>query len=815
MPNKYTSPLFGSKNLMFASPVAQDLNLWEHIVRYDKTLYNDKNQVYSADVFYNVTGHALGFGRTAMQIDDYTKQFTLTSNNKQPVCIFALPILYGNAQNTAEGYDYEKNAWAINTWYDMPAFAYFILALNKSNTFRVDFDNAKQNGSGMGFIESLARVDYNVPYADYGDTPVNLTRTDYTSNPIINRYTTPQSEVDPWGLQYWLNVMREKNGSGVRGYRYHGVDIPAGFTTDPVLNILKVQLDKWETEFADFGYISVLHGYAQDPFSPDNNYFNRIGSNAISGFPIFALDSFDEMKKYFAGEAYVADNDQVPADWSTDWDIYIKGAQKPDIFITMKSDKVDAWLEDLGENRGGAVKEDIDVEYRIRIYEDPALPYELSDFAKDIYNNMYPTSYIDNIAINYQSIKSVLEAINEFSDPYVLYEYYAQLEFRIKYGKYQSSWCYYKIGVIGSPSVPDFELMQNEGMIVQDETYIDKSTVTLHYDEYPPDYDPWPIPPNPPMPPIGPTDPSEGINGSGLLTTIYRLTEQQAMALGRFLWSGDIFQKIKALNTSPISNIVGLYYMPIFIAGTTSIINIGDVDTNINADEISGSTPLYELGSVEYKGRYQNFVDFEPYTNAHIFLPFVGFVRLNPVYFTNKTLKVVYAYDLVCGLCNAMLFADGVYVESHQGNCGIEIPLESSNRAQVAIGLASGLFHTALSLATTKGLSAITAVAAGGSVFDSIMSAADSFSTQRQGNYSPATAWCETRQCFLVIESPDASYTGTFNHDFGRPCMASHNISQLSGFTVVDANVDLRGFDGATKEEIDMIRDLLSTGFYA
>lgn len=287
------------------------------------------------------------------------------------------------------------------------------------------------------------------------------------------------------------------------------------------------------------------------------------------------------------------------------------------------------------------------------------------------------------------------------------------------------------------------------------------------------------------------------------------------MALGRFLWSGDIFQKIKALNTSPISNIVGLYYMPIFISGTASIINIGDIDTNINADEIANSTPLYELGSVQYQGRYQNFVDYEPYTNAHIFLPFVGFIRINPTYFTNRTLKVIYSFDLICGLCNAMLFADGIYVESHQGNCGIEIPLISSNRAQVAIGLASSLFQSTLSLATTKGLSAMTALQTGGGVFDSVLSAADSFNSQRQGGYSPATAWCETRQCFIVIESANASYTGTFNHDFGRPCMASHSISQLRGYTVVDSNIDLKGFAGATEEEIKMIRELLSTGFYA
>lgn len=815
---KYTSPFFGDRDMGFYTPSSIDFNVLQYINRASVRRLNDVGQVVEGDMAFCRTQNTYGIGK-GIQCDNYLLQARVNSQQDCPIAILAMPMTYGNLPYTEKNQRVEQWAGAILQFNDIPCYNYFICfkRTNNSLTITANYDNRAQNNDIVTGYARVVSKRYDGEWPEYG----GFVNTNFTITNDLSNYLTSSNLSDDITTNIRMQDLPSQlnffDSNTVGGVRWYSVSQDIGLYPAGKLAALQTYISHWldmtNTVIGDV-YVAGIQGI--NPFYSSGVTQKIIGSWVASGFPVFELSNFEQLVAYFQGEDWIADNDvPPPADWSTDWDIYIKGAQKPDIFITMKSDKVDAWLTNLDENKSGAVKEDVAVEYNIRVYQDPSLPYDIKFFAKDVYNNMRATNYLDNISLNYESIQSVLKTMSEFGDVYELYRYYAQLEFRIKYGDYRSSWCYYKIGVIGSPSVPDFTLMDNEGALVMEQEDFDLSTVTLHYDEYPPDYDPWPTPPDPPMPPIGPTDPTAGVNGSGLLTTIYRLTEGQAMSLGRFLWSGDLFQKIKALNTSPISNIVGLYYMPIFIDGTSSIINIGDVDTNINADEIANSTPLYELGSVQYQGRYQNFVDYEPYTNAHIFLPFVGFIRINPTYFTNRELKVVYSYDLICGLCNAMLFADNIYVESHQGNCGIEIPLISSNRAQVAIGLASSLFQSTLSLATTKGLSAMTALQTGGGVFDSVLSAADSFNSQRQGGYSPATAWCETRQCFIVIESANASYTGTFNHDFGRPCMASHSISQLSGFTVVDSNVDLKGFAGATEEEIKMIRELLATGFYA
>lgn len=831
----YTSPIFGSIDFTPWSPPPIDIFQYYDIVTNDKSHIkkNSAGQVYAGDIFVNTTSHGLGYSGVTgswygMQLEDFLSQATVESNSDNPMCIFAMPRSYGNFSNTARTARNSVDAWAVEKYHENPSYNYYVL--KKSNGASVTAKlNVNLNGRWGKFVQKINVGRANDNNAPFLEEPIQSTI--YNNSPL---FVTDADQVwstsDFAGLQWMLNnaMIAFNNNTSSNSF---DTSIKAFSPTD--LTRLGALFGEWaaleNSVFSNVVWVKGLDG------SFLWNRTNQIGCNIITGFPVFSLDSFDQMVKYFQGEPYIADNDNAPDDWSTKWDIYIKGAQKPDIFITMKSDVVDKWLAS-DANMSGISKGDIKVEYRYPNYGDPtgAQPAPVNilypsdpvfiDWLKDSYDVSRETSYAEILSLNYNLVEQIILA-NEFREGDVIqYQYYAQLYFRIAYGTYRSAWCRFKIGFIGSPTVPDFSQMENEG-VQDDEVFFDYSTVTLHYDEFPPNYNPYPDVPLPDMPVPGGTEPTPvppGLNGIGLLSTTYKVTIENARALGRFFWGGDLFQKIKALNTSPIENVVGMTIMPIDITGTTSVITIGDVNTTINGDKIT-SVPLYTVGSVEIKGRYQSFMDFEPYTSAFIFLPFVGFVQIDPVYFTNKTLSVIYSYDLIAGLCNAMLFSEGIYVESHQGTCGIDVPLIASNRAELAIGLATSLVTSAALPASAalsggknvaknvarSGLSG--AVEGAGGIVDFITG----FHSTRQGGYSPACAWTETRECFIVIESANGAHTSSYNHDKGRPCNATYSIGALKGFTIVDPSVDLSGITGATEEEIAMIREYLTTGFYA
>lgn len=825
---KYSSPIFGSMN--FTPWSVLSINIWEYfdiINRASEIKKNSKGQVYGGDVFIEISNHGLsstgstgGKQYSYVMAGHFLSQKTLLSHADQPLAWLAMPARYGNAANTAENSTAAANAWAVETYHTNSHFIYYLFC--RSNGASVT--NTSNQPAGNRWGEYVQRI---IPYRGTPGTPflqppIQEPPGNLPQPFLITREKQTVTCTGFYGLDYWLNDINLSNNI-VQNNSY----------TNEFGLYDAIELAKLNSYFANWKLRSDSV-YANMRVITSNGLFTRqnnmIGSNIITGIPVFTLENFSQMVAYFQDESWTSDNGEPPpSDWSTDWDIYIKGAQKPSIFITMKSDKVDEWLGKLDENTSGIEKGDIAVEYRYRYHEINTsldsqnywnmFEYTLKSYAKDQYNSSRETDYRSNAELNYERFSDFISEA-EFAEGGIqdAFKYPCELEFRIMWNKYRSSWCRYEIGVIGSPSIPDFSKMNNIGEVITDQDMLDNSTVTLHYDEYPPGYDPYPDVPTPDLPPVvgGDTDPTPvppGLNGLGLLTETYKISTSTAEALGRFFWGGDLFQKIKALNTSPIENVVGLITMPIDIEGTTDVIVIGDVDTNLNGDKIT-QVPLYELGTIELKGRYKSFLDFEPYTSAFLYLPFVGFVRINPAYFTNKTLKVVYSYDIVCGLCNAMLFADGIFIESHQGHCGINIPLIATNRADLQIGLASSLLETGASVATAGAITGKTAAGAGIDVVNAAANYATGFHSSRQTGYSPSCIWGETRTCFLVIESVNAAHSSTYNHDRGRPTLVSANVGSLRGYTEIDAGVDLSSIGQASEEEKNMLRSILASGFY-
>lgn len=796
--------------------------------RASATKRNDKGQVYAADIYTQESYHQTQqSSRHVTESSAYYGQGNLelikTSDVDVAAAILAIPAIYGNYPQTQAGKANQGTAWRAGTWHEYETYYYYFVIKLKFGKDKIKTSNPNPSVEwpGQGYYQLYASQGFQQITEDdlileKPSDKIDLRKYDQKYSREDNTITL-NSTTGYVNLDDFYNNLYIANNSELTSRKTYAYDQSYGFLDDGMLAGLKTGISHWK-DMPNNSTNNIWVHYLPIGFLPSLTTSQKMMANVTSGFPIFEVHNFDEMVKYFEGEDWTSDNDPLPEDWSTDWDVYVKGAQRPQIYITMKSDKLDAWLKS-DSNKTGTTKNQIKVEWQYPEYEDPVLQPTIKLLEKTKYNDMKETSYTSQVLLNYPNLQTILDGL-DYSDELnidTFFQYYAQLRFRLYYDvEHRSAWCRFKIGVIGSPSVPDFSYMENEG-VQDDENLEDDSTVTLHYDKVPDDADPYPTPPVPPSPPPKPTDPvPPPVNGTGLLTTTYKVTEGDCKNLGKFFWGGDFFQKIKALNTSPIENVVGLTIMPVNVAGTPEAIVIGNVDTNINGDKI-GTVPVYDLGSFEWKGRYHSFLDYEPYTTAHIFLPYVGFVRLDPAYFTYKTLSVKYTFDIIAGLCNALLFADDIYVESHQGHCGISIPLIATNRADMQIGLASSLVVSAGSIAATAasgGVLAPVAVGAAVSAGNAVGSYATGFHSQRQTGYSPTCAWYETKECYVVIESVNASHSSTYNKDRGRPCLATANVGSLSGYTEIDANVDLSGFSGATETERQELRNILSSGFY-
>ena len=294
-------------------------------------------------------------------------------------------------------------------------------------------------------------------------------------------------------------------------------------------------------------------------------------------------------------------------------------------------------------------------------------------------------------------------------------------------------------------------------------------------------------------------------SGIGVLTSTFHMTKERLVQLGQFLWGASIFDEFSLINNNPIENIISCKAIPYAISGTTQEITLGNVKTGVNGEKISQNFSKQTIGSVAIAEHYHNFLDYAPYTNVIIYLPYIGFKELDASLVMGKTLRIEYILDVITGGCLAQIYVGKIRLYEFTGNIGVDISITASNRAQVEsayINAGVGVVSSAMSGNVTGAVNSI------------IGTATSQYHYSGTGNPSPSCVASTNRTCYVVIDRPQYQPLNAFNHTRGRMCCLSKTIGNLKGYTVCDSNVDISGIS-ATDEEKEEIVNILSTGFFA
>ena len=294
-------------------------------------------------------------------------------------------------------------------------------------------------------------------------------------------------------------------------------------------------------------------------------------------------------------------------------------------------------------------------------------------------------------------------------------------------------------------------------------------------------------------------------SGIGVLTSTFHMTKERLVQLGQFLWGSSIFDEFSLINNNPIENIISCKAIPYAISGTTQEITLGNVKTGVNGEKISQNFSKQTIGSVAIAEHYHNFLDYAPYTNVIIYLPYIGFKELDASLVMGKTLRIEYTLDVITGGCLAQIYVGKIRLYEFTGNIGVDISITASNRAQVEsayINAGVGVVSSAMSGNVTGAVNSI------------IGAATSQYHYSGTGNPSPSCVASTNRTCYVVIDRPQYQPLKAFNHTRGRMCCLSKTIGSLKGYTVCDGNIDISGIS-ATDEEKDEIVNILSSGFFA
>lgn len=323
--------------------------------------------------------------------------------------------------------------------------------------------------------------------------------------------------------------------------------------------------------------------------------------------------------------------------------------------------------------------------------------------------------------------------------------------------------------------------------------------------------------PNPPVDPDpeNPTPPSNE-TGTGMvppiilptgdahaLFTVYNPTQAQIDDFGAWLWSSDPIDALKKLFQSPIEAVISLHQIYVDPpVGESQHIWCGYLDSGVSSLVVSRQYTSHDCGSISLPEYFGNVLDYSPYTEVSLYLPFIGIVPLADKDIMRSTISITYNVDVYTGACLANVKVNrdggnGGVLYTFVGNCAVQYPLTSGNMN----GLLLGLTNTALAVTTGSpfliGHAAVNAFAGGASV-------------QRSGQFSGNSGVLGNKTPYLIISRPQPHLANNFPAYQGKPTNYTTTVGACSGF--IKCKVDHIENVSATDSELTEIDTLLQQG---
>lgn len=345
---------------------------------------------------------------------------------------------------------------------------------------------------------------------------------------------------------------------------------------------------------------------------------------------------------------------------------------------------------------------------------------------------------------------------------------------------------------------------------------------------------PWPSMPGTPL----------AFSQGGGLVTVYHPTPAQLYAFEQWLWVTYADATIDKIFNNPFDGVITLFelYCTPTDVGTQTI-KSGFLDSGINSAVISRYTEI-DCGTLGIPEYYGNYLDYSPYSKAHVYLPFIGVVELNVDDIVGHAVNITYRIDEYNGACIAMITVakvtevDGEDVEysntmyQFSGNCSVELPLAGGSQSAIKAGMMqANAYQNAANISAgaslVGGVGSLLLGSIGGAI-SGLGQAASNYAygqanalsnmlsgkstVQKSGTFGSSHGAMGIKTPFITITRPKQIQVPNYNELYGYPAHKMVYVGDCTGFIrcrevhVVSAT--------ANDEEKTMIENLLKTGVY-
>ena len=265
----------------------------------------------------------------------------------------------------------------------------------------------------------------------------------------------------------------------------------------------------------------------------------------------------------------------------------------------------------------------------------------------------------------------------------------------------------------------------------------------------------------------------------------------------------------QALAKDPLQYIMDIRIYPFRLdnvsrSASSTTVKAGNIDiTGMTGYESSGILDTEVTISVPAAS---SFTDYEPYSNAYLFLPYIGFTDLNLREVSGASLKVNYVVDVSTGDMTVYISASSVLIKMLGGHVGESIPLIGSDereRIQRRASATMGITASFLSGNYAGGF---------GGLVNGIEQEFGANGPNVKGSFSEgSTDFDSPRNPYVLIVKRDTiSPTSEYKRTKGIPSGATASLRSLSGYTEIES-IHLDGFQALDTEKTEL-EQILKTG---
>lgn len=311
-------------------------------------------------------------------------------------------------------------------------------------------------------------------------------------------------------------------------------------------------------------------------------------------------------------------------------------------------------------------------------------------------------------------------------------------------------------------------------------------------------------PPEPTIPVI-PVLPSAA---TGLLH-VYNPTQAQLNEFGSWLWttfSGNLIDTLSKLFSNPMEAIIGLHelYATPSVSGEATI-RAGYLDSQVPSSLVGDRYTSINCGTVVVEEYYQNYLDYSPYTQCYIYLPFIGIVTVSADDIIGNAVNIIYHIDSYTGcVIAAVTVARQGYsatVYQFEGNCAVEIPITSGYQSTYV----SGLLGLTAGLVTGNPASVLGAAHLG-------RAGLGKNAVQHSGSFGSSYGAMGSKVPYIIVRRPTQKIISNYSKLYGYPAHKMVYLGNCSGYTRIK-EVQVMSTT-ATNKEKEMILNLLKSGIY-